>query len=214
MDELEISAKTVDDAITQALNKLNVDRSQINVEVINKGKQGILGFGAEEAKIRVRLIDKTVLPDTEVAELAEKVLRNLLISMHIPADVQIRHDQEESKMVLDVVGDNLGILIGRRGSTLSSLQYIVNLIVSRKLKTNARVTIDVEKYRERRFESLRSLAIRLADEVKSTKRPISLEPMPANERRIVHMALREDSDIVTQSVGQGEGRKVVISLKK
>lgn len=214
MDELEVSAKTVDDAITQALNKLNVDRSKIEIEVINKGKQGILGFGAEEAKIRVRLIEKTALSDTELAELAKEVLRNLLISMHISADVQIRHDQEESKIVLDVVGDNLGILIGRRGSTLSSLQYIVNLIVSRKLKTNARVMIDVEKYRERRFESLRSLAIRLADEVKSTKRPISLEPMPANERRIVHMALREDSGIMTQSVGQGEGRKVVISLKK
>ncbi|MCX6012165.1 MAG: protein jag [Chloroflexi bacterium] len=214
MDELEVSAKNIDDAITQALNKLNVDRSKIEVEVINKGKQGILGFGAEDAKIRVKLIEEVGLPENEVAGLAKEVLRNLLISMQISADVQVRQDPEESKIVLDVVGDNLGILIGRRGSTLSSIQYIVNLIVSRKLKTNARIMVDIEKYRERRFESLRVLAIRLAEEVKTTRRPISLEPMPANERRIVHMALRENTDVVTLSVGQGEGRKVVISLKK
>ena len=119
-------------------------------------------------------------------------------------------DQPDDK-VLDVSGEDLGILIGRRGDTLSSLQYVVNLITSRKLRVNAGVTLDVEHYRERRYESLRSLAQRTADEVKSTARSISLEPMPSNERRIVHITLRDDSEVATQSVGHGEGRKVVIS---
>jgi spoIIIJ-associated protein len=132
--------------------------------------------------------------------------------MNVQTEVDVREDVDEhTRVLLDVSGTDLGILIGRRGDTLSSLQYVVNLIVSRKLKVNARVTVDVEHYRERRYESLRNLALRIADEVKSTDRSISLEPMPSNERRIVHLSLRDYLDVSTQSVGHGEGRKVVIS---
>jgi len=210
MDELEVGAKTVDEAIDQALDKLGLDRSEVEVEIISKGKAGIFGFGSEEAKVIVRR--RTENADMDIAALGKEVLSELLTLMNVQTEVDVREDVDEhTRVLLDVSGTDLGILIGRRGDTLSSLQYVVNLIVSRKLKVNARVTVDVEHYRERRYESLRNLALRIADEVKSTDRSISLEPMPSNERRIVHLSLRDYLEVATQSVGHGEGRKVVIS---
>lgn len=212
MEELEVGAKTVDEAIEQALDKLGLDRSEVEIEIISKGKAGIFGFGSEEAKVIVRRRGESA--DTDVATLGKEVLSELLSLMNISATVDVRQDVDEhTRVLLDVSGTDLGILIGRRGDTLSSLQYIVNLIASRKLMVNAGLTVDVERYRERRYESLRSLATRIADEVKSTDRSISLEPMPSNERRIVHLTLREHVDVFTQSVGHGEGRKVVVSPK-
>jgi len=212
MDELEVGAKTVDEAVEQALDKLGLDRSQIEVEIISKGKAGIFGFGAEEARIIVRR--RTESADMDIAALGKDVLSELLGLMNVTAQVDVREDVDEhTRVLLDVSGADLGILIGRRGDTLASLQYVVNLIASRKLKVNAGITVDVERYRERRYESLRNLATRIADEVESTDRSISLEPMPSNERRIVHLTLREHPDVSTQSVGHGEGRKVVISPK-
>jgi spoIIIJ-associated protein len=119
-----------------------------------------------------------------------------------------------SKAVLDVEGEDLGVLIGRRGSTLASVQYLVNLIVSRHFKGNAPFAVDVEGYRRRREESLRALAARMAERVRETGRSITLEPMPANERRIVHLALAEDPTVATSSVGEGESRKVAISVRR
>jgi spoIIIJ-associated protein len=212
MEELEVGAKTVDEAVKQALDKLGLNRSEVEIEIISKGKAGIFGFGGEEAKVIVRR--RTGNADMDIAALGKDVLGELLTMMNVPAEVDVREDVDEhTKVLLDVSGVDLGILIGRRGDTLSSLQYVTNLIVSRKLMVNAGVTVDVEHYRERRYESLRNLALRIADEVKSTDRSISLEPMPSNERRIVHLSLREHPDVATQSVGHGEGRKVVISLK-
>jgi spoIIIJ-associated protein len=215
MDELEVGAKTVDEAIDQALDKLGLDRSEVEVEIISKGKAGIFGFGSEEAKVIVRRRTENADMDIaalDIATLGKEVLSELLTLMNVQTEVDVREDVDEhTRVLLDVSGTDLGILIGRRGDTLSSLQYVVNLIVSRKLKVNARVTVDVEHYRERRYESLRNLALRIADEVKSTDRSISLEPMPSNERRIVHLSLRDYLDVSTQSVGHGEGRKVVIS---
>ena len=212
MEELEVGAKTVDEAIEQALDKLGLDRSEIEVEIISKGKAGIFGFGSEEARVIVRR--RTESADMDIAALGKDVLSELLGLMNVAAQVDVREDVDEhTRVLLDVSGADLGILIGRRGDTLASLQYVVNLIASRELKVNAGITVDVERYRERRYESLRNLAARIADEVKSTDRSISLEPMPSNERRIVHLTLREHPDVSTQSVGHGEGRKVVISPK-
>ena len=214
MEELEAGAKTVDEAIEQALDKLGLDRSEVEIEIISKGKAGIFGFGSEEARVIVRRRTDSPGVDTDVATLGKEVLSELLGLMNISATVDIRQDVDEhTRVLLDVSGTDLGILIGRRGDTLSSLQYIVNLIASRKLMVNAGLTVDVERYRERRYESLRNLATRIADEVKSTDRSISLEPMPSNERRIVHLTLREHADVFTQSVGHGEGRKVIVSPK-
>ena len=218
MDELEVGAKTVDEAVEQALDKLGLDRSEIEVEIISKGKAGIFGFGSEEARVIVRRrmesADQVEPADMDIAALGKDVLGELLGLMNVAAEVDVREDVDEhTRVLLDVSGADLGILIGRRGDTLASLQYVVNLIASRKLRVNAGITVDVERYRERRYESLRNLAARIADEVKSTDRSISLEPMPSNERRIVHLTLRDHPDVSTQSVGHGEGRKVVISLK-
>ena len=212
MEELEVGAKTVDEAVEQALDKLGLDKSEIEVEIISKGKAGIFGFGSEEARVIVRR--RTESADMDNAALGKDVLGELLVLMNVAAQVDVREDVDEhTRVLLDVSGADLGILIGRRGDTLASLQYVVNLIASRKLKVNAGITVDVERYRERRYESLRNLATRIAGEVKSTDRSISLEPMPSNERRIVHLTLREHPDVSTQSVGHGEGRKVVISPK-
>ena len=116
-------------------------------------------------------------------------------------------------LTLDIKGEDLGILIGRRGETLSALQYLVNLIVSRRLKGRVGVVVDVEGYRQRRYESLRLLARRLGEQVKTTGRAVTLEPMPANERRIIHLELKDDPDLTTESMGQGEERKIVIMSK-
>lgn len=213
MEEFEVSAKTVDEAIALAIDRLQVDRSEVEIEVLSKGKPGIFGFGAEQARVRVK--PRLQLPSEDIAALAKEVLERLLTLMKVPAAVQIGEvPGEETRIALDISGDDLGVLIGRRGETLSSLQYLVNLIASRRLKVNAGVTVDVERYRQRRHEALQRLALRIADRVKSTERPISLEPMPSSERRIIHLVLRDDPEVTTQSVGQGESRKVVISPKR
>ena len=140
--------------------------------------------------------------------------------MRIEATVTVRPPETPgdglglTKAVLDVEGDDLGMLIGRRGSTLASLQYMTNLIVSRRFKQNAPFSVDVEGYRRRREESLRALAFRMAERVRSTGRPVTLEPMPPSERRIVHMALADDPEVATESVGEGEARKVSISTSQ
>lgn len=123
-------------------------------------------------------------------------------------------ETDESPVTLDLEGEDLGILIGRRGQTLSSLQYLVRLIVSEKTKTWTSFHVDIAGYKKRRYESLKNLALRLADQVKITKRSINLEPMPADERRIIHITLADDPYITTQSTDVGENRKVVIQYKK
>ena len=228
MDELEAGGKTVDEAIEQALDNLGLDRSEVEIDIVSHGKSGIFGFGSEEARVRVRRrtesADKSenmnaatgedADEEVDVSSLSRQVLSSILDLMGITADIDVRQQADGDRVLLDVSGDDLGILIGRRGDTLASLQYVVNLIVSRRLKVNAGVTVDVERYRERRYDSLRKLAVKIAAEVSSTTRPVSLEPMPSNERRIVHIALRDNPEVFTQSVGHGEGRKVVVLPKE
>jgi len=228
MDELEAGGKTVDEAIEQALDNLGLDRSEVEIDIVSHGKSGIFGFGSEEARVRVRRrtesADKSenmnaatgedADEEVDVSSLSRQVLSSILDLMGITADIDVRQQTDGDRVLLDVSGDDLGILIGRRGDTLASLQYVVNLIVSRRLKVNAGVTVDVERYRERRYDSLRKLAVKIAAEVSSTTRPVSLEPMPSNERRIVHIALRDNPEVFTQSVGHGEGRKVVVLPKE
>jgi len=158
--------------------------------------------------------------DSPTIKMAVEFLQRLLELMSIDAEVTARLPETpgdgvgRASAVLDVAGEDLGILIGRRGSTLASLQYTVNHMVSRQLKSKALVTVDVEGYRRRREENLKGLALRLAEKVKATGRTITLEPMPANERRIVHLALANDPQVASFSLGDGESRKVAISLKR
>jgi spoIIIJ-associated protein len=221
MEEVEASGKTVDEAIASALEQLQLDRSQVEVEIISAGRAGLFGLGGENARVRVRPITtEQVGLDSPTIKMAVEFLQHLLELMSIDAEVTTRLPETpgdgvgRASAVLDVAGEDLGILIGRRGSTLASLQYTVNHMVSRQLKSKALVTVDVEGYRRRREENLKGLALRLAEKVRSSGRTITLEPMPANERRIVHLALAGDSQVTSFSLGDGESRKVAISLKR
>jgi len=214
MKEIEVSAKTVEEAIQTALEQLGVDEDQVEVVVLRKGRSGVLGMGTEEAKIKVKLLSQANEKD-EVASIANEVLETLIKAMGISAEVCVTQaPTEEQPMALDIEGEDLGILIGRRGQTLASLQYVVRLIVAEKMKMWVPINVDVAGYKKRRYESLRGLALRLAEQVKSNRRLITLEPMPADERRIIHLALADHPDVDTESTGEGEGRKVAILLKK
>jgi spoIIIJ-associated protein len=214
MEDLEISAKTVEEAIQKALDQLNVERNRVEVEVLKKGRSGILGLKGEEARIKVRLLheEENAKPEDDVGRVGQEVLKKMLGLMGITAEVEVM--KMDGPVTLNIEGDDLGILIGRRGQTLSSLQYIVKVIVSEKLKVWLPLNVDVDGYKRRRYQALESLALRLAEKVKTSRRTISLEPMPPDERRIVHITLANDADVSTQSTGEGEERKVVIQLKK
>lgn len=219
MEKLEVSARTVEEAVELALEQLSVSREEVEIEVLNPGKPGILGFGAEEARISVRL--RQYRPEeADVAELAQEVVVKLLELMRLPATVEPMDLASQETLggappvAFNIRGEDLGILIGRRGQTLSSFQFMVNLILGRRLKARSSVHVDVEGYRQRRWEAVRGLALRVADRVKSSGQSITLEPMPPSERRIVHLALQGDPDVITQSIGEGEDRKVSIMLRR
>ena len=237
MASVEASGKTVDEAIERALDELDATREDIEFEVLSEPKSGILGVGSSEARVRAwRIGDANVAADGDApaagavaeegelieddAEMAAQMLDHLLELMGITADVSIRDAETPgdglgmAKAVLDIEGDDLGLLIGRRGETLAALQYLLNLMVGRKLTAHATFTVDVEGYRRRRETQLNSLARRMADQVRRSRRPVTLEPMPPNERRIIHLTLAEDHEVETSSLGEGENRKVSISLKR
>jgi spoIIIJ-associated protein len=218
MKSLEVSGRTVEEATQKALEQLNVSREEVEVTVVKEGKHGILGLGAEEATVKVRPLAKKVPKNINKA--AKGVLETLLERMGIDASVEAETKpaaeggSDASEVIaLDVSGDDLGILIGRRGQTLSSLQYIVRLIVAHETKARVPIVIDVEGYKKRRYEALQALAHRMAEQVKARGRPFTLEPMMAYERRIIHLALADDPDVTTESVGESQARKVVIMPK-
>ena len=214
MKELEVSGKTVDAAIQVALEQLGVSEDQVEVEVLKKGRSGVLGMGAEEARIKVSLVPVHG-EKADVAKVAKEVMEALIKSMRIAADVSVTQSAtDDLPVTLDIEGDDLGVLIGRRGQTLASLQYIVRLIVAEKLKAWVPINVDIAGYKKRRYESLQNLALRLAEQVKRSRRLITLEPMPADERRIIHLSLADNPDVTTQSMGEGDMRKVAILLKK
>jgi len=227
VEGVEESGKTVDEAIEKALEKLGLDETEVEIEILSMGRSGILGIGADRARVLVRPKGGAAAPTPDAApatgedmETAVGILEHLLEFMNIDASIRVRAPETPGdglglvRAVLDVSGEDLGILIGRRGDTLSSLQFLVNLFVSRKMKTRMAFGIDVEGYRRRREESLNGLALRMADRVKSTGQSITLEPMPPNERRIVHLALAKDPNVITVSIGEGESRKVAITPRR
>jgi spoIIIJ-associated protein len=214
VESIEISAKTVDGATERALEQLGLTREQVEITVINKGRSGIWGLGAEEARIRVMPLVDT---GGEVASAAREVVEKLLTLIKVSAQVQPTSPPEgvgPDVVALNLIGPDLGVLIGRRGQTLAALQYIANLILAHRMQARQRLFLDVEGYRQRHYAALRTLALRMAEQVKATGQSVVLEPMPANERRIVHLTLAEIPDIATQSLGEGESRKVVILPKK
>ncbi len=213
---VEVAGRSVDEAIEKALEELQADRSQVEIEILAEGSSGVFGLGAEVAKVRATVSEEeSAPPSTDVAGIALEALRNLIDYMGIEAEVFVEtHGDEMSPVFLNVTGENLGILIGRQGETLRDLQYITRLIVSRKLQRWANVVVDVEGYRRRRQSTISELAERMAEKVVAEGRAVTLEPMPAHERRIVHMALRDHEFVTTESTGEGGRRKVVIVPKE
>jgi len=220
MESLEVSAKTVEEAIERGLQQLGLTREQVETAVLNKGRSGFLGMGAEEAVVRLTPL-MSVRDESDLPSAAKAALEEILGRMKLKAHVELRTDvqQEDGEsgippIALEVDGEDLGILIGRRGETLAALQYILRLIVAHQEKARVPLTVDVEGYKQRRYGSLRELALRMAQQAVSSRQSRTLEPMPADERRIVHLALSVNPDVVTQSVGEGELRKVVIMPRK
>lgn len=217
MENLEISAKTVEEAIQRALEQLGVSREEVKVTIVKEGKSGLLGLGAEEAIVRVSRLEAE---DKSMQETAQGVVEAIVAKLEVEASVVPQPsplaeggDEAMAPIAFDIKGDDVGILIGRRGQTLACLQYIVRLIMASQTKRWLPITIDVEGYRQRRNKSLQALAQRIADQVKTRKAPFTLRPMPSYERRIIHLALAEHPDVTTESIGTGEARRVVISPK-
>ena len=250
MESVERTARTVEEAEELALKELGVDRSEVEVEVLSRGKAGFLGIGAEVARVRVTRLDAAAeqgpaatrerveesdepastetaasgtpaTADSQAEEgtvsgLALVALNNILSTsgVNVICTVRTANDPEVGGPIIDINGEDSGLLIGRRGQTLQSLQFVVNLIVRKEFGETVRVVLDVERYRQRREASLTDMANKVAERVIQTGRSITLEPMSAADRRIIHLSLADREDISTESVGFGDDRKVSIFPKR
>ena len=207
MDYVEISAKTVNDAITEACQKFVVTSDKLDYIVVEEGSTGFLGIGYIPDVINARayfnLYDK-----------AKYFLKEVFEAMNMTVVVDVKFDEVNNNMNIDLSGDEMGVLIGKRGQTLDSLQYLVSLVVNKDSDEYIRVKVDTEDYRRRRKETLENLAKNIAYKVKRTKRSVSLEPMNPYERRIIHSALQNDKYVTTHSEGEEPFRRVVVTLKR
>ena len=266
MDYIQVSAKTVEDAVLEAAMKLATTREHLEYEVIEKGSAGFLGFGAKPAVIKARALSdeeiekaekqpepvkevekqevkkevkkeikkevkkaepveeekvekieepapvkKEAVPGKEIS--AEDFLKDVFKAMDMVVDIKVTENKEENTMDIELSGDEMGVLIGKRGQTLDSLQYLVSLVVNKYSDDYIRVKIDTENYRERRKETLENLARNIAYKVKRTRKTVSLEPMNPYERRVIHSALQNDRYVTTHSEGEEPYRRVVVTLK-
>ena len=259
MDYIEVKAKTIDDAITDALVQLGITSDQLDYEVIEKGSAGILGLGRKDAVIKARkkvivpekkaepVVEKKVEAPTSKKEAApvakeEKVektekapapakapvmidfasleksvkefLSQVFSAMELEVEILTKVDEENKVIDVEFKGPEMGMLIGKRGQTLDSLQYLTNLAVNKQSDSYIKVKLDTEDYRKRRKETLENLAKNIAYKVKRTKRPVSLEPMNPFERRVIHSALQNDKYVSTHSEGEEPYRHVVVTLKR
>ena len=207
MDFMEFSAKTVNDCITNACKEFSVISDKLEYEVIQEGKAGFLGIGAQPAVIKARVkysVDETV----------KEFLNKVFEAMKLTVVINIKYNEENATMDIDLSGDEMGVLIGKRGATLDSLQYLVSLVANKESENYIRVKVDTENYRQRRKDTLENLAKNISYKVKRTKRSVSLEPMNPDERRIIHSALQNDRFVTTHSEGEEPFRRVVVTLKK
>lgn len=207
MEYIQISAKTVDDAITEALIQLGVTSEQLEYEVIEKGSAGFLGINSKKAIIRAR--KKETLEDK-----VRSFLNEMFRAMNMEVVVDLTYDETSKNMDIELKGTDMGILIGKRGQTLDAIQYLVSIVANKDTEEYIHVKMDTENYRKRRRETIENLAKNLSYKVKRTKKPVTLEPMNAYERRIIHSALQSDKYVSTYSEGEEPYRHVVIALKK
>ena len=207
MDMITVTAKTVDEAVTKALIELETTSDKLEYEVVDKGSAGFLGIGAKPAIIRAKKKET-------IADKAIEFLSQIFGAMNLEVSITAAYNEEEQELSLNLEGDDMGILIGKRGQTLDSLQYLVSLIVNKGTEGYLRVKLDTENYRERRKETLENLAKNIASKVKRTRRTVALEPMNPYERRIIHSALQSDPAVSTHSEGEEPYRKVVVTLAR
>jgi spoIIIJ-associated protein len=207
MEFKTFTAKTVDDAINQAMLELKISSDELEYEVKEEGTKGILGFGARPAVIEARR-------KFSLTGAAEEFLYAVFESMNMKVHLLTEYDEAEKTINIDLQGDDMGILIGKRGQTLDSLQYLTSLVVNKKTEEYVRVKLDIENYRERREETLENLARSIAAKVRKSHKPIVLEPMNPYERRIIHSCLQNDRYVVTSSEGEEPYRHVVVSPKR
>ena len=242
MEYVEYTGKTLDDAITNACQSLVVTSERLDYVVIEKGKTSIFGFASKPAVIKARvkseesikaeketekivkeIVKKTVHTENEVkdnhdsADLnvdPKEFLSKVFKAMDLEVEINVNYKKEENEIEIDLSGKEMGVLIGKRGQTLDSLQYLTSLVVNKGNSNYIRVKIDTENYRKRRRETLENLAKNLAYKVKRTKRPVALEPMNPYERRVIHSTLQNDKYVSTHSEGEEPFRRVIITLNK
>ena len=208
MEYIEISAKTVNDAITEACKRFGVTSDNLDYEVIEEGSNGFLGLGAKPAVIKAGV--KALSPKEE----AKKFLADVFAAMDMIVTVDVSYDEAEKNMDIDLSGEEMGVLFGKRGQTLDSMQYLVSLVVNKDAEDYIRVKVDTENYRLIRKETLENLAKNIAYKVKRTMRSVSLEHMNPYDRRIIHSALQNDRYVTTYSEGEEPFRHVVVALKR
>ena len=209
MDYKEYKAKNVDEAITNACVDLGIATNQLDYVVIEKGSNGFLGIGSKPAVINAR---KNQSVEDIAIEFLNKVFSAMKLTVKI--DINVTEGEKENTVDINIIGDDMGILIGKRGQTLDSLQYLVSLVVNKESDKFNRIKLDTENYRERRKATLENLARNISLKVKRIKKPVALEPMNPYERRIIHSALQNDKFCTTKSEGEEPYRHVVVMLKK
>ena len=207
MDFQRFNAKTVSDAITEACKAFGVTSDKLEYVVKEEGSSGFLGIGARDAVIEAKV-------KSSVTDIAKIFLNDVFQAMNMTVVVNVEFKEESKEMNIDLSGDDMGVLIGKRGQTLDSLQYLVSLIVNKESEDYIRVKVDTENYRKRRQDTLENLAKNIAFKVKRTKRTVSLEPMNPYERRIIHSALQNDKFVTTHSEGEEPFRHVVVTMKR
>ena len=209
MEFKEFTGKTVDDALTNATVSLGITSSEIKYEVVEEGSSGFLGIGSKDAIIKV-----VISTEEDPKQVAKEFLDGVFEAMQLEVNISMELNESDNTLLIDLAGPEMGVLIGKRGQTLDSLQYLTNLAVNRSSENYTRVKIDTEDYRRRRKETLENLAKNMASKVKRTKKAVTLEAMNPYERRIIHSALQNDNNVTTHSEGEEPYRYVVITLKK
>ena len=208
MEYREFTGKNVEEALTSACEAFSAHSEELEYEVIDKGSTGVFGLGSRPAVI------KAAKKETSLEAVAKEFLTGVFKTMDMEVEIESEYDEVEKEMSLNLIGDDMGILIGKRGQTLDSIQYLTSLVVNKGEEEYIRVKVDIENYRERREETLVNLAKNLAHKVKRTHREVELEPMNPYERRIIHSTLQGDKYVVTRSEGEEPYRHVVIALKR
>ncbi len=237
MDFIEFKGKTKNDAITEACRHFSIPSDKLDYEVIDEGKSGILGIGARPAIIKARVKEESKeviepvklsetpiiasvkaaaaeIEDVDVEGVSKKFLTDVFAAMDLAVEISTKYNDSLRSLEVELSGGEMGVLIGKRGQTLDSLQYLISLVINKGTTEYIKVKVDTENYRQRRKETLENLAKNISYKVKRTRRPVSLEPMNPYERRIIHSALQNDRYVTTHSEGDEPFRRVVVTPKR